>query len=50
MGSLLVKTYRVDRIFRNKKMGFSLPDIQLFGYILIIELVEVAFLLVSAIT
>ncbi|KAJ3053246.1 hypothetical protein HK097_004723 [Rhizophlyctis rosea] len=46
MGSLFVKTYRVDRIFRNKKMGFSLPDIQLFGYVLFIELVEIAFLLV----
>ncbi|KAJ3033520.1 hypothetical protein HDV00_006304 [Rhizophlyctis rosea] len=47
MGSLLVKTYRVDRIFRNKKMGFSLPDIQLVGYVFFIELVEVAFLLVG---
>ena len=47
MGSLLVKTYRVDRIFRNKEIGFALPDLQLAGYIILIELVEVAFLLVS---
>ncbi|KAJ3045139.1 hypothetical protein HDV00_011865 [Rhizophlyctis rosea] len=46
MGSLLVKTYRVDRIFRNKKMGFKLPDILLLAYVVFIILVEVAFLLV----
>ncbi|KAJ3043588.1 hypothetical protein HDV00_004689 [Rhizophlyctis rosea] len=46
MGSLLVKTYRVDRIFRNKRMGFNLPDIQLISYVLFIELVEIGCLLI----
>ncbi|KAJ3037474.1 hypothetical protein HDV00_001649 [Rhizophlyctis rosea] len=46
MGSLFVKTYRVDRIFRNKVIGFSLPDMQLVAYIFVILIVEVGLLLV----
>lgn len=45
MGSLLVKTYRVDRIFRNSKSGFTLPDLQLGLYVGFITLVEVTILL-----
>ncbi|KAJ3042486.1 hypothetical protein HDV00_007257 [Rhizophlyctis rosea] len=46
MGSLLVKTYRVDKIFRNQTIGFALPDLNLLGYIVLVEVVEVALLLV----
>ncbi|KAJ3053647.1 hypothetical protein HK097_003760 [Rhizophlyctis rosea] len=46
LGSLLVKTYRVDRIFRNKNPGFRLSDFQLVCYIAVIVFFEVIFLLV----
>ncbi|KAJ3045125.1 hypothetical protein HDV00_011851 [Rhizophlyctis rosea] len=46
MGSLLIKTYRVDRIFRNTKVDFALPDSKLVGYLVLIELMEAALSLI----
>ncbi|KAJ3037891.1 hypothetical protein HDV00_001235 [Rhizophlyctis rosea] len=46
LGSLLVKSYRVDKIFRNKNPGFRLSDFQLVCYIALIVLGEIVFCLV----
>ncbi|KAJ3037246.1 Gamma-aminobutyric acid type B receptor subunit 2 [Rhizophlyctis rosea] len=45
LGSLFVKTYRIDRIFRNKEIGFKIADAQLFGLLGGIVAVEVVLLL-----
>ena len=47
LGSLFVKTYRIDRIFNNKKMYMKISDLQLLVYLGIIVLVEVILLLVG---
>ncbi|KAJ3056104.1 hypothetical protein HK097_008140, partial [Rhizophlyctis rosea] len=46
LGSLLVKTYRIDRIFNStKKMYMKISDVELLFYLGIIVLVEVILLL-----
>ncbi|KAJ3050480.1 Gamma-aminobutyric acid type B receptor subunit 2 [Rhizophlyctis rosea] len=45
LGSLFVKTYRIDRIFRNKEIGFKINDLTLFSYLGIIVAVEIFLLL-----
>ena len=46
LGSLAVKTYRVDRIFRNKSPSFKFPDIKVVLYITGVTLGEIICLLV----
>ena len=47
VGSLFVKTYRVDLIFRNQEIGFKVTDRQLGLYLGGILVIEIVLLLVS---